>query len=160
MITFTAPSRSHRVILTRVVWSQIRTHARTAAPSECGGVLLGSITDDGAALISDMVTPTDSRGGRTWFERGTEGLAIALEDAWTRVPRTHYIGEWHSHPGGSGTPSDGDRTQMRLIAGDPLRRCPVPILLICHGSGKVWHPSLWAFPHRSPPISLARDTPT
>jgi hypothetical protein len=44
--------------------------------------------------------------------------------------RRHYVGEWHSHPGGAAIPSGTDDDNMFAIAMDPKNRCPECILII------------------------------
>ena len=91
-----------------------------AFPSETGGVLLGYHDfNNGAVVIVDAISaPPDSCGNPTSFERGTNGLANAVQDAAARTAGiVGYVGEWHSHPKGqSAKPSWHDLIQLEEIA--------------------------------------------
>lgn len=122
----------------------VRTIERLAAESgtnETGGLLLGYYTPKLDTAIVTLVTPApkDSRSGRTWFRRGTEGLQTMALQRW-RTKREFDVGEWHFHPNAPPTPSGDDEVQMSQIASDVRRRCPEPILLIIGG-----HPGQWSF---------------
>jgi proteasome lid subunit RPN8/RPN11 len=45
----------------------------------------------------------------------------------------YYLGEWHLHPAGDGTPSGIDVEQMKKIAQSAAYKCPEPVLLIVTG---------------------------
>ncbi|MFZ1123847.1 MAG: Mov34/MPN/PAD-1 family protein [Candidatus Baltobacteraceae bacterium] len=111
----------------------MRWRSTMAKGKETGGVLIGSYSADLTAAIVTRATapPSDSRAGATWFERGTAGVDKLLEDAWSKG--LHYLGEWHSHPGGEAIASSKDETQMRRIAADKLSRCSTPVLVILGG---------------------------
>lgn len=108
--------------------------AGEAGRAETGGILIGEYLGDGSAVRIHEVTamPVDSSFRRSWFKRGRKGLEAILQDRWERG--LHYVGEWHSHPGGSPDPSGSDIAAMQKIAGDPLYRCQSPVLLIVGGS--------------------------
>jgi len=74
--------------------------------------------------------PSDSKFGPDWFHRGTEGLEAMLRERWTEEPRTHYVGEWHSHTANVPLPSGQDVEQMRAVARDPRYECAQPLLVI------------------------------
>lgn len=102
-------------------------------PNEVGTALVGSYTDDGwQATVCDVapITP-DSKGGRSWFTRGLQGLRGFFAGIFTETKgRTHYVGEWHSHPGGDPVPSPTDDQNMMDIVKDPTARCSECILVI------------------------------
>ncbi|MER9491565.1 Mov34/MPN/PAD-1 family protein [Mesorhizobium sp. M0320] len=104
-----------------------------AGQVETGGILIGRYLTDGHTVVLEEATemPKDSQFGPTWFRRGQRGLEALLKDRWARG--LHYVGEWHSHPGGSPEPSSDDLAAMHRIASDPLYRCPSPIMLIIGG---------------------------
>jgi len=95
-----------------------------------GGILIGRYQDDGntALVTSATARPNDSISGRTWFQRGVRGLKELLRDRWLRGE--YYLGEWHSHPGGSPDPSGNDFREMRSISIDSNYRCSRPLLII------------------------------
>jgi integrative and conjugative element protein (TIGR02256 family) len=137
---------------------------RASYPLETGGVLIGRYnrSRDLAQILSVTQPPRDSRRGRTWFERGTAGLARALERLWSRpgTSRLYYLGEWHSHPDAAPTPSRTDCRQMEEIANQESYRCPEPVLLIVGGNSEVgWRIAVWVFPRGQPPVELLPDLP-
>lgn len=73
-----------------------------------------------------------SAGIPGFVRRPLDGLLARLW-RWT-AGRRYYLGEWHSHPGGAGTPSSADDETMFAIATDPLANCPEPILLLVGGT--------------------------
>lgn len=89
-------------------------------PAETGGVLSG-VADIPAKcihLVNAAPAPADSKGSATGFVRGTSGVQEYLDRISGRTRgQVRYIGEWHSHPPGSGTaPSPTDLVQMDWLA--------------------------------------------
>jgi integrative and conjugative element protein (TIGR02256 family) len=116
--------------------SSIFESCRLSAPEETGGILVGFYTDDlSCAVVTDAsARPPDSRGGRTWFARGTVGLQRWLDGLWRQSSRRYYLGEWHFHPGGRPRPSSTDIKQMTDIAYSASYKCPEPALVIVGGT--------------------------
>ena len=106
-----------------------------SAPLETGGILIGSYAEGGntASVTRVEGPPPDSKRERTRFYRGIGGLQDLLVALWKSGE--HYLGEWHSHPGGLSEPSRGDVRQMRTIAEDHEAHCPEPILVVIRGDG-------------------------
>lgn len=113
--------------------SEVTRLTEQAGSLETGGILIGSYFDGGHSVqITEMTAmPADSLFGRTWFKRGRKGLEALLRDRWAKGQ--YYVGEWHSHPGGSADPSGPDIAAMRRIAEDPLYRCEAPVLFVIGG---------------------------
>lgn len=107
--------------------------ARRRSHRETGGILIGHYSEDltSARVEAASDEPPDSRAGRTWFVRGQVGLAGTLERAW-REGR-YYLGEWHSHPGATPTPSGPDLSSITKLARHKSLMCHCPILLIIGG---------------------------
>ncbi|OAZ91390.1 ThiF family adenylyltransferase [Halomonas sp. G11] len=89
-------------------------------PSETGGVLSGVVDIPAQCihLVNAAPAPPDSKGSATGFVRGTSGVQEHLERISKRTRgQVRYIGEWHSHPPGSGSaPSPTDLVQMDWLA--------------------------------------------
>jgi proteasome lid subunit RPN8/RPN11 len=133
--------------------SKVASLARQAGSVETGGILIGEYLDGGRTVRITEATamPEDSSFGRFWFKRGRKGLDTLLRDRWALG--RYYVGEWHSHPGGSAEPSGSDIAAMRQIASDPMYRCEAPLLLvIASGPSDGFSVSLTVFisgsPHR------------
>lgn len=126
---------------------------------ETGGMLVGrySSNRDCAVVIEVVPPPSDSRRGRTWFERGVRGLSQLLTERW-RTKRQVYLGEWHFHPGeDAACASPTDREQIRILARDAAVRCPVPILLVAGGVSDHLRFRAWVAPHGAAAIELLAD---
>ena len=80
------------------------------AKYEAGGVLLGRLIVSSKDIVIDKVTtplPSDVRS-RNSFKRSKEHQAI-IQKEWDESNGTcHYLGEWHSHPESSPSPSSMD----------------------------------------------------
>jgi integrative and conjugative element protein (TIGR02256 family) len=114
------------------VCDAVEKHIRTAHPDETGGVLAGKYDD---ALALAMITeasgpPSDSRAGRTWFQRGAKNLADRMRSLWSKPSREYYLGEWHYHPARHVEPSPDDVEQMEEIAASAKYNCPEPLMFI------------------------------
>lgn len=100
--------------------------AQKYAPQECGSWLIGEYLDARTCVISDVATvPRDSLHGRTTFSRGVMGFE--------RVGRA-FVGEWHTHPGGTHTPSGVDDETMNQTRRSRLSGCTSPIMIILSGA--------------------------
>lgn len=111
--------------------SIIYNMCRQSYPKETGGILIGNYSPDLKRAVVTIVTgaPTDSKGGKTWFHRGTKGLQQLLDDVWKKQG-AFYLGEWHYHPNGAPTPSSYDISEMKQISKNKAYNCPEPILII------------------------------
>ena len=130
------------------VFEGILLACRSAAPSETGGVLGGhySKLHDCALVACFSGPPIDSKAGRTWFERGVNGLGLWLKTLWAKQA-DYYLGEWHFHPGGAPTMSPRDIQEMTSISHSRIYKCPEPVLLIIGGIvPDNWHPGAYVFP--------------
>lgn len=98
----------------------LRAMRRTQLPAETGGVLVGYYDFNIMAVIivAALSAPPDSKGSRSGFERGTEGLRERIAEISRRTNGVvGYVGEWHSHPRGhSARPSTADLTQLAHLA--------------------------------------------
>lgn len=121
-----------------------------AGSRETGGILAGYYSADGrTALVTEVSSPpADSRAGRLFFDRGTDGLIAWLDQLWVKEPRQYYLGEWHVHLATAAHPSTQDDYQMRTIGGNPRFCCPTPIMVIVAARTKPL-PALAAFLYES-----------
>lgn len=97
--------------------TKLRTHAQheRRAP-EAGGVLLGRWLADGLGFVVDDITeplPEDRRTRSSFFRSGP-GHMRAIEASLRDSGDTRgYLGEWHTHPEPSPTPSAVDLRDWR-----------------------------------------------
>lgn len=152
MIQLANAAMTRKILLSDRVMQRIQDFASLEYPYECGGVLVGRFrSSDGTPVIHDCsAPPADSKAHRTHFERGTEELQVYLNSQFSMG--FQYVGEWHTHPSGSPTPSFVDRRTMFRIGCDHSYQMPRPILLIAGGtpssgwSVMAWRSRYWIRP--------------
>lgn len=102
------------------VKESLRAMRQAQLPRETGGVLVGyyDFTLKAVFIVAALPAPPDSKGTRSGFERGTEGLRERIVEISRRTAGiVGYIGEWHSHPPRhSARPSTDDLIQLAHLA--------------------------------------------
>lgn len=90
---------------------------RLPCDTEAGGLLLGRHILDCCDIVVDIVT-LPMRGDirkRGLFIRKSSSHQVLVERAWRNSKETcTYLGEWHTHPERSPTPSPVDRTNWEV----------------------------------------------
>lgn len=122
-----------------------------SSPRETGGILLGHYSEahDCALVTSVTGAPADSRSGRTWFDRGVQGLQDKIDRLW-RHRKYYYLGEWHFHPFAAPRLSPTDLQQVQEIAESEQYHCPEPVLLIIgNDPPRKWLASAYVFRRNS-----------
>ena len=110
------------------------TISASAGNCETGGVLFGF--RDGYLKVVWIVAasgpPPDSKGSKTNFVCGVEGVAEATNDWRSRTRQlVGFVGTWHSHPVSAPTPSVTDLEAMKALlmqSGSPLHRLVLTIV--------------------------------
>ncbi|MGN8248283.1 Mov34/MPN/PAD-1 family protein [Pseudomonas sp. SMV7] len=157
-LSFVSSSDSYTVTIEAEVLSQMVIDCIRAGTHETGGILIGKYSSDGSiALISEITShPKDSISSSVTFQRGIIGLKELLAERWNEG--SHYIGEWHYHPGGSPEPSTPDIRAMRSIATNSKYSCREPILVILGGTPpEVVKLSATVFPANGPSVKLRQS---
>lgn len=119
--------------LTHAGLSDLLTEAWARWPNETGGVLLGRPSDraDHGAVVLHVVGPgPNARHDRYGFEPDAEWQAAQVADLWAADPTLEYLGDWHTHPGGTTRFSELDQAAARTIASAPMARQPRPLMLV------------------------------
>lgn len=134
--------------ISAAVLTDMHREAERRYPAESGGILLGYRYPDRREpirVITQIGPGPKARHERHRFEPDGAWQDAQLELAYEESGRTlSYLGDWHSHPRGTGTPSRLDRRTARAIARWGEARLPHPLLVILHGE-----PSRWSLaPHR------------
>jgi len=96
----------------------IRDQFHSAYPNETGGTLIGFVHSKRRAVYVTRVVepPPDSEGTTARFRRGVFRLSETVKQIQQASDGLlGYVGEWHSHPNGSGQPSQRDRETMDEI---------------------------------------------
>ncbi|MBZ4402493.1 Mov34/MPN/PAD-1 family protein [Myxococcus sp. AS-1-15] len=103
-------SGPYRVWVLRAVLAKAQRLARVRAPLETGGLLLGQVVDGEAHVLALTGPGRRARRSRLGYEadRARDNRLVA------RVhPRLHYLGDWHTHPGGPAVLSATDVDSIR-----------------------------------------------
>ena len=97
---------------------KLKVELRRAASREIGGLLVGEHVGDAEFRLVDLSVQR-SGGNGACFVRRPEQHAAFLKEFFARTDgayeRFNYIGEWHSHPNFTPTPSSVDLRQMQDI---------------------------------------------
>ncbi|HEX8386452.1 MAG TPA: Mov34/MPN/PAD-1 family protein, partial [Rubricoccaceae bacterium] len=130
-------SADHRFVV-RVspeAYRDLVTTAQDGLPNETGGLLLGSYSGRHTVLTvrAALPPPPDSVRRRRTFIRGTAGTEHLLGGTSVQGYPCVVVGEWHSHPGSSPSPSNTDHCHMTLAAVRRLYGCSSPVLVIVGG---------------------------
>lgn len=131
-LVFEDETQAFRVVLHDEVEKHMFRLCDANHMKETGGILIGSYSHDYTTveIIEATRPPADSKFGRDWFHRGTDGLEELLMSRWNSQPRTHYVGEWHFHTDNVPWPSPQDKRQMKEVARDRRYDCAQPLLII------------------------------
>jgi len=106
---------------------------------ETGGLLVGyAHVKRKIVYVAAALAPSpDSQGSRYKFVRGVEGYPAAIEDIEIATGGIlGYIGEWHTHPEGSTSPSSTDLTALETIR-RRLAPAEVPGMLLIAGPRSI-----------------------
>jgi molybdopterin/thiamine biosynthesis adenylyltransferase/proteasome lid subunit RPN8/RPN11 len=106
---------------------ELRRLTAAALPNETGGVLVGCMIDE-RPVVTDIVEIHDDTATERHYRVPEGATANAVDAARQRDARLGYLGEWHSHPGGSG-PSALDVAAMLGAAEDSGTSEPVLVLV-------------------------------
>lgn len=119
---------------------QIEDEAAAKATDETGGILLGYAVDDRAQAPVFVVTHVLGPGPNAVhkpasFVPDAAWQEMELARAYADSGRTlAYLGDWHTHPGGSPRPSSQDVSTLGTIARCQEARCRNPVMLIVGGT--------------------------
>lgn len=135
---------AHTLWLAEELLDRMRTQADEHAPLETGGMLLGW-RDETGILITGLLDagPAAERERHRFLPDGA-WQQRQLETAYNDSGRTvTYLGDWHSHPHGSGRPSPRDRKTAQQVAAHAEARVAAPLTLILAKHRGEWQ----AHPH-------------
>lgn len=137
-----------RVVLPRMVLAEMRQEAQSRQPEESGGVLMGYAhrTDQSLIRVTTQIGPgPNATHQRHRFEPDADWQCDEVARCYEQSGRiATYLGDWHSHPGGSAKPSRLDRKTARNIARSPEARLPNPLMVILAGS-EDWTPQAYRY---------------
>lgn len=99
-------------------------------PHETGGIVLGS--DHGNQLqVTTVIGPGPAAThARYTFTPDSDWQAEQVAAAWHLDPTVEYLGDWHTHPGGTTRFSRLDAETAQAIADAPRARQPAPVMVV------------------------------
>lgn len=98
-----------------------------AAQRERGGILIGSFRGPHIDVLGYTEPGSRDQASQSSFKRLDECHQHVATDAYRRSNGTAtYVGEWHSHPFGTPTPSSIDRDTWKMV----LARLRTPCLFV------------------------------
>jgi integrative and conjugative element protein (TIGR02256 family) len=121
-----------KIHLPRDVRAAILDACLRSGTRETGGMLLGEhLADENFRVVEATVAGS---GTRSSFVRGLLDCLLRLERFFRKTNRDYrrynYLGEWHSHPSFSLTPSATDDRTMFEIVDDPETHARFAVSLI------------------------------
>ncbi|WP_390902658.1 Mov34/MPN/PAD-1 family protein [Sphingomonas oryzagri] len=109
--------------------SLIRFHARATHRLESGGLLLGYRKGSDLHVVDATFPSRWDRATRTMFHRSAIDHRRKAFKAWRTSSGTiDWIGEWHTHPGGTARPSSIDLRSWATIT--IRRRAPMVFMIL------------------------------
>jgi integrative and conjugative element protein (TIGR02256 family) len=86
---------------------------------ESGGILLGKVYKD-LIIVDEVSLPSkEDKSGRFFFERNVKKAQSIIENAWKESNGERiYLGEWHTHPEDTPTPSNDDKKLLSNMLKD------------------------------------------
>ncbi|WP_084125986.1 Mov34/MPN/PAD-1 family protein [Demequina sp. NBRC 110054] len=108
--------------------------ARTAAPNESGGILVGWWEPPNVAIVRALLPVQDHDVGRFHYSR-RHSIAQAKLEEYRRTQtdaNSGYIGEWHSHPAPL-PPSSTDRRELNAIVKQTRERTALVVVALDRG---------------------------
>lgn len=137
------------------VQSALMRAVKSGGTREVGGILMGEHTDVDTFRVTELTAQTEG-GAFATFVRLVEfivrPLRLFFDSTCHDYTRFNYIGEWHSHPLFSLTPSAKDhRTMHELLHDRSLGARFVVLLLVkLDAEGRLQH-SVTVYTPASPP---------
>jgi integrative and conjugative element protein (TIGR02256 family) len=117
--------------LPRPLLAQITEQGEHHAPLETGGMLLGWRHERAIVVTSQIPAGPGAKRSQQSFTPDGDWQQRRLDEAYEQSGRTvTYLGDWHSHPRGSGHPSPIDRKTAAAVAAEPMARTCAPVTMI------------------------------
>lgn len=138
------------VWISAAAWKRLATESTRRRPLETGGVLMGYTSNDRDTIVITNVIGPGPRAihGRTTFAPDPAYQERAIARRYRESQRRiTYLGDWHSHPGGTARLSRTDRKTLRRIRDHADARTPEPVMTVLHGRDE-WHVTVWRLQRR------------
>jgi integrative and conjugative element protein (TIGR02256 family) len=125
------PALQPVILVEREHLEEMLLEGRRTFPLETGGVLMGFVSA-GRIVVTSVIGPGPRAvHRRRSFTPDAEWQQARVADLYEMSGRRDtYLGDWHTHPGGSTRASFGDWVAAWTIARSHEARCPNPVMLI------------------------------
>lgn len=135
--------------LSKELLAEMATEASQWSPLETGGVLMGYISASNEIVVTAIVhAGPAARRTRTSFRPDPRFQADGIARQYEASGRQDsYLGDWHTHPGGSPRMSWRDRRTLQHIAEYGPARIADPVMVILHGED--WKIAAWQFSRKT-----------
>ena len=101
-----------RIVLQEALRDRMKEHAGETYPRECCGLLFGTVTEDGAFVIRDIVRMENRVSDRSNTHYGMDPLELFVHEKEQREAGQDILGFYHSHPDHPAVASDEDIREM------------------------------------------------
>src|SRR5207249_53736 len=129
------------------VLEAMEEEAREKSPMETGGVLIGYWANDSAEVVITQATGPGPEATHRADEFIPDARFQRAEIAriYRDSGRLHtYLGDWHTHPGGSLRLSRKDVRTLASIAETPAARASVPLMGVL-AEDRSWMLAVWRY---------------
>ena len=101
----------------------------TENTKEVGGILLGRFVNKKTYEITEIVCVCCQNSTNTRYQRDVKTAQRIINKRWCETKgEINYLGEWHTHPGMSATPSFTDMKSICEIA--EIVKCVLPVVIL------------------------------
>jgi len=142
---FFEDSTQRYLYVSNETYSKMKVQLSHHFPKEFGGVFTG-VNRGNLTFIDDILVPDKFENGKTVFVRHPGSLNERLQSIFKESNgKVTYIGEWHSHPNSSATPSSTDNVAMREIAENEKIGNQNPVLVIVKITETAFEPAMYIY---------------
>lgn len=100
-----------------MVMAVFREHVQTGSRPEAGGILLGTVHDNGLLVTHATVPSRLDQRLPMFFSRSARGHRAVAQRLWRASGgTTRYLGDWHTHPENVPSPSGIDLREWHKLA--------------------------------------------
>ena len=126
--------------IARALYGDIEQFGMRSYPLETGGMMLGYVADDGAAVVKHIIGPgPKAKHLHDRFVPDVEYQQTMLEAHHvTTNGQETYLGDWHTHPNGVSDLSRRDKKTLRNISASPEAHTARPLMAVASGGPDSW----------------------
>lgn len=150
-----------KILLAPPIVKRLRRELHRAGSQEIGGLLMGEDLGNGDFRVVG-ISVQRSGGTEVCFIRNPKDHQPELDAFFAQTgndySRFNYLGEWHSHPSFSATPSGPDLATMLSLVNDPTVGSNFLVLLIARLSGKQLEATATLFTPTDSPFLVPLET--